>query len=84
MKSTTENIKPHLNTSKWIKLLVGLLLIVVVTVGSLFVLGFLLEEKVKSVIITEINKKVTVPVKVDGGIKLSLLKHFPNASLTFS
>ena len=57
MKSTTENIKPHLNTSKWIKLLVGLLLIVVVTVGSLFVLGFLLEEKVKSVIITEINKK---------------------------
>lgn len=34
-------------------------------------------------IVSEINAEVKVPVRVDGDIRLSLIKHFPYASLTF-
>jgi hypothetical protein len=46
-------------------------------------LAWALEGKIKQRIVEEINKQVTVPVKVEGDINLSLLKYFPNASLTF-
>ncbi|MFN8288606.1 MAG: AsmA-like C-terminal region-containing protein [Chitinophagales bacterium] len=45
--------------------------------------GMLLEAKIKGKIIAEINESVTVPVEVKGGIDLSLIRHFPYASLTF-
>lgn len=84
MSSTTEPIVRKQLAPRWVKLLGFILLIVVLSASALFLIGLVIEKKVKSVIIAEINEQVTVPIKVDGGIKLSLIKHFPNASLTFS
>lgn len=42
----------------------------------------LYEEQVKKIIIGEINKKLIAPVQV-GDIQFSLIKNFPNASLSF-
>lgn len=49
-----------------------------------FLAAWLLEDKIKARIVDEVNKQVTVPVQVKGGINFSLLKHFPYASLTFT
>ncbi|MBL0308778.1 MAG: AsmA family protein [Bacteroidetes bacterium] len=45
---------------------------------------FIVENKIKQQIVSELNRQVTVPVEVRGGMKLSLFQHFPNASFTFS
>lgn len=49
----------------------------------LLVAGFVLQSKIESIVINEINSHITVPVKVNGGITFSLIKHFPYASVTF-
>ncbi len=71
-----------------IKLLAKVIGWVLLTTFVLFVIAviaaFLLEEKITTRIVAEVNTKITVPVRVDGGISLSLIKHFPYASLTFS
>ncbi len=51
--------------------------------GIAFVTALALESPIKSKIIREINAEVTVPVTVRGTIDLSLIRHFPYASLTF-
>ncbi len=64
-----------------------ILLIVLTVIVSVFVLAFLAawvaEDRIKAMIVSEINNQVAVPVKLDGGIKLSFIKHFPYASVTF-
>lgn len=59
--------------------------IVLLSVPSiLFITAKLIESKVKTEIITQLNEQLSVPVEVKGTIDLSLLKHFPYASLTFN
>ncbi|MCX6199070.1 MAG: AsmA family protein [Bacteroidetes bacterium] len=58
--------------------------VLVVITTLLVVTAFVLEAKIKAGLIAEINARVTVPVKVEGGISLSLFKHFPYGSVTFS
>lgn len=65
-----------------ILLIISGILVFLVLAAAL--LPFLVENKVKQQIIHEINQQVTVPVEVKGGMSLSLFKHFPNASFTFS
>lgn len=43
-----------------------------------------LQKKIKQLAVEKINEQVTVPVKVQGGISLSLFRHFPYASITLS
>ena len=61
-----------------------LLLSLVLLLGLAVLAAWLLEGKIKAKIVDEVNAQITVPVKVEGNIELSLLKHFPYASLTFS
>ena len=62
-----------------------IVLVVLSTIASLlFVTALVLESKIKTRIITEINNQITVPIEVKDGISLSLFKHFPFASVTFS
>lgn len=49
----------------------------------LLIAGFVLQAKIESIVVNEINSHITVPVKVNGGITFSLIKHFPYASVTF-
>ena len=60
------------------------LLTILVLLGVAVLTAFLLEDKIKNRIVDEVNAQVTVPIKVEGGITLSLIRHFPYASLTFS
>ncbi len=57
--------------------------VIVVLLLSAGLLGWFMQDKITQKILTAINKQVTVPVKVNGGIHLSLITHFPYASLTF-
>ncbi|MFN8310142.1 MAG: AsmA-like C-terminal region-containing protein [Chitinophagales bacterium] len=54
-------------------------------VASSLVMGgtALLENKIKTLAVEKINAQIAVPVKVSGGITLSLFKHFPYASISF-
>jgi len=56
---------------------------VVLLMVSAIVLAFVFQDKIKRQIVAEVNEQISVPVKVGGDISLSLLKHFPYASLTF-
>ncbi len=69
---------------KWLKAVAVILVIATLTLVLLMLLAKLLEDKIKTKIITEVNQQIDVPVKVDGDITLSLIRHFPYASLTFS
>ncbi|MCW5908825.1 MAG: AsmA family protein [Chitinophagales bacterium] len=63
---------------------VAVLLLLTVSLFSVAVIvAFALEKTVKQRIVEEINKQVTVPIKVKGGIEFSIISHFPSASLTF-
>lgn len=67
----------------WKKVLIGIPAILLLLIVVAFLTAWLLEDKIKQKIVTEVNKQVTVPIQVKGGINFSLLKHFPYASLTF-
>lgn len=66
------------------KILIGIGITIVALPLVAVLLAYALEGKIKQRIVAEINKQVSVPVQVSGDIDLSLLKHFPNASLTFN
>lgn len=68
---------------KVFKAMVVLLLLTVTFFSLAVIVGFALEKAVKQRIVEEINEQVTVPIKVKGGIELSLIRHFPSASLIF-
>lgn len=65
------------------KIIIALLLVVVVSIvgALLFVISF--EEKLKSIVLNQINTQLTVPLEVEQ-IELSILKKFPHASLHFT
>ena len=67
----------------WKKTLVAIFFIPVILVLLAFLTALLLEDKIKQQVIAEINKELTVPVKVGGEITLSFIRHFPDASLQF-
>lgn len=70
--------------SRWKKVVLITFSVLVFIAALLAVTAFVLEAKIKAGLIAEINARVTVPVKVEGGISLSLFKHFPYGSVTFS
>ena len=47
-------------------------------------LAYIFEDKITAKIADEVNQQVTVPIQINGGIHLSLIRHFPYASLTLS
>jgi hypothetical protein len=49
---------------------------------TLWIAGLIFEGKIKTLLLTEINKQLTVKVEVDE-VTLSLFRHFPKASLRF-
>lgn len=65
------------------RLLIFLVSVLVIIPLLALVASFALEDKIKQQMIVEINKQLTVPVKVSGKITFTLLKHFPNAALQF-
>jgi uncharacterized protein involved in outer membrane biogenesis len=65
------------------RILIGLGVFVVVFVIAAAIAGYVIEGKISPFIMDEVNKEVTVPVQINGGIQFSLLRHFPYASLTF-
>jgi hypothetical protein len=58
----------------------GILLTLVIAAA---LLASVLQDKITQKIVEAINEQVTVPVQVNGGIQLSLIRHFPYASITF-
>ena len=85
---STENNLPQQKSirpiSKWKKFVFITLAVLFVIATLLTITAFVLEAKIKAGLIAEINARVTVPVQVEGGISLSLFKHFPYGSVTFS
>lgn len=65
------------------RILIGLGVFVIVFVVVAAIAGYIIQGKIAPFISDEINKQVTVPVRIEGGIHFSLLSHFPYASLTF-
>ena len=68
----------------WKKVLIAIPVSIVAILLLAFFAAWLLEDKIKQKIVSEINEQITVPVQVKGNIGFSLLKHFPYASLTFN
>ncbi|HWB64274.1 MAG TPA: AsmA-like C-terminal region-containing protein [Chitinophagales bacterium] len=66
------------------RVLLGVFITLVVLVLAAIGAAYALQDKIAARILTEVNKQVTVPVQVQGGVHLSLLRHFPYASLTFN
>jgi hypothetical protein len=66
------------------KLFLGLLITVLFISATLMSGAYFFRGRVEALIIAKINGQVTEPVNVHGGIQLSLLAHFPYASLTFT
>jgi hypothetical protein len=56
------------------------LAILLLAVGA----AFALEATIKGRIVSAINEQLSVPVQVKGNINFSLIRHFPNASLSFN
>ena len=84
MTEQNNNIPPTVKPFKRFKKVMAWLLGIIAGLFLLLVLaGMLLESKIKGKIIAEVNENVSVPVEVKGGIDLSLIRHFPYASLTF-
>ncbi len=67
----------------WKRLLLALVFIPLILVLLAFLAALVFENKIKQQVIVEVNKELTVPVKVGGEITLSFLRHFPDASLQF-
>lgn len=65
------------------KVVLWLVGIITVLLLSAVLLAYLLEDKITQRITAGINQQLSVPVQVKGGIDLSLIRHFPYASLTF-
>lgn len=79
-----QNQQIEVNTKPWMKLvLVGVIILLSIP-ALLFIAAKVIESKVKTEIISQLNEQLSVPVEVKGSIDLSLLKHFPYASLTFN
>jgi hypothetical protein len=57
-------------------------LTIVIAIGLLAGISYLLQDKIKLAIISQVNEQIAVPISVKGDISLSLIKHFPYASLT--
>ncbi|HRG89355.1 MAG TPA: AsmA-like C-terminal region-containing protein [Chitinophagales bacterium] len=83
MDLTNNNLPQPRRMATWKKVLIAIPLTLLALVGLAFVTAWLLEDKIKQRIVTEINQQVLVPVKVKGAIDFSLLSHFPYASITF-
>ena len=66
------------------RVLIGLLIFLLCVTGLLMTGAYFFRDRVEAMIIAKINEQVTEPVNIHGGIKFSLLEHFPYASLTFS
>ena len=66
------------------RILIGLVITILLVAGALVSGAYFFRDRVEALIIAKINEQVTQPVNVHGGIKFSLLEHFPYASLTFS
>jgi hypothetical protein len=60
----------------------GAIMAIAVT-GLLMATACLMRDKVKALIIAEINAQVTEPINVNGNIDFSLIKNFPFASVSF-
>ncbi len=70
--------------ARWKKILIAVPVVIVSVLLLAFLTAWLLEDKIKQRIVSEINEQVTVPVQVKGEISFSLIKHFPYASLNFN
>ena len=66
------------------KIFIGLVLLIVVGASLLTGGAYLYRDKIAALILTKINEQVSEPVNIDGGIKFSLLKNFPFASVTLT
>lgn len=88
MKAENGNLKNELpapkKPSRWKKFFAVTLIVLLSLSALLFIGGIVLEKKIKSRIVSEINEQVVVPVEVKGGITLSLFRHFPYASVSFA
>lgn len=65
------------------RLLVLLLILSLITTASILLINFFKGDKIKQLLVTELNKHLTVEVSVDK-IDISFLKSFPYASLDLS
>lgn len=61
-------------------LLVAVLVLVVLLAGT----AFMMRDKVKGIVLNEINYQLLVPLQVNGTIDFSLLQNFPFASVTLN
>lgn len=63
------------------KILIGVLVFVILLVGAVIAIPFVFKDKINAKIKEEINKRVNARVNY-GDYGLSLIKHFPNFTLT--
>jgi hypothetical protein len=66
------------------KIFIWLLGIILFAVLILAGTAYAYRDKVKNIIISKINERVTEPVVIDGGIQFSLLDNFPFGSVTLT
>lgn len=65
------------------RFLIALISVIIILPLAAIITAFVLEDSIKSQIVTEVNKQLAVPVKVSGKINFTVLKYFPNAALEF-
>ena len=64
------------------KILLGLVAVILFVVIVLAGTAYVYRDKIKALIVAQINDQVTEPVVINGGIKFSLLKNFPFGSIS--
>lgn len=68
---------------KVVKIGVGILIVIAIAVGGLLLFAYLMQDKIKQMVIAEINQNVEVPIQVKGPIEFSVFSYFPNGALQF-
>ena len=66
-----------------IRVIIGLIIFIFFFAGALFLTGYYYADEAKQLIVAELNKSLTVKVKVNE-IDITLIKNFPKAAIRFT
>jgi hypothetical protein len=66
------------------RIFIGLMLTIVLVLAILAGGAYIYRDKIAALVLAKINEQVTEPVVIKGGVRFSLIKNFPFASITLT
>lgn len=66
------------------RVFIGLLATLVIGIAVLLVTAYIYRDRIQALMMEQINQQVLVPIDIKGGISFSLIRNFPDASITLT